>query len=443
MGAESLMSGYLSSLLGPGITATRQFNPLPNLLTGANQKTGEAKQSAEKSTPNHIIASEKACEGLEPKPNTYTEDVSLAEKINEILSLLGKKVDSKEYQQLEFNFSYTSSEDIFFKFVRSTADQAGKLSSTQSETFLQIRQKIAVQFKIGGSIETESLIGFQKASEALSKFGDTFNKLLQITNNLLGSGNFQDLNEFLQQLSGIFKNIEDNEKFKEFIDKFLNQWMEKLIPGFQNGNADSQNLSINSVNASRISFSFQMEFKFEMSLEIQLAVQRLDQQQDPIVVDLDGDGIELTSVEDGVHFDITGTGKPVQTAWIKGGDAFLARDINGNGKIDSGLELFGDQWGAKNGFEELKKLDSNNDGFIGPEDKYYQQLILWRDNGDGVSTSDELLTLQQAGIERIALNYKNTKILTDTNNIITQKSFFIKKDNTVGRVADVLLNYKA
>jgi hypothetical protein len=110
-----------------------------------------------------------------------------------------------------------------------------------------------------------------------------------------------------------------------------------------------------------------MELKFEMTMEIRTAVESLDKQQDPIVFDLDGDGIELTDTANGVRFDITGTGKAVQTAWVRGGDALLAWDRNGNGKIDSGLELFGDQRGATNGFEELRKLDTNSDGFIGPE----------------------------------------------------------------------------
>lgn len=464
MGAERLMGSYI--LVGANSRASlpKGFEPLPNLLTGRHQvfnevseKTGVARRedvgTAEDGEvvfdggSNAFSANGKACGCGNVVGDTYMESVSLVEKLNEIRSMLGKEMRGsgchreEGYQQLEFSFSYTSSEEIFFKFVRSTAEQGGKLSFTQSETFLQIRQRIALQFKIGGSIETESLIGFQKASERLSKFGDVFDKLLHVSGALLKGANYQDLNEFLRQLGGVFENVGDDGKFKEFIDRFLNQWMEKLFPQFGKNEGGFRNFSMNS-EESRISLSFQMEFRFEMSVDIQMAVQKLEQQQDPIVLDLEGDGIELTTVEDGVRFDIRGTGKPVQTGWIKGGDAFLARDIDGNGRIDSGLELFGDQWGSRNGFEELRKLDSNGDGFIGQEDREYHQLVVWRDNGDGVSTPDEMLTLQEAGIERIALNYKDTNIITETNNVISQKSFFIRKDKSVGRVVDVLLNYR-
>lgn len=438
MGAE--VSNAFNSTLRTQIPYLHRFEPLPNLITGSPQ------QPASENKISSYVCKEKDTQelckcGCAEQP-TYTENISLADKIREINTLLGRKTEELGYHQLEFNFTYTTSEEIFLKFIQDTSNLGGKLSATQSETFLQVRQKIAMQFKIGGHISSEALIGFQQASENFKNFSDIFNKILQITNNLLSNGDLQDLNEFLQQLRGIIINIDDDEKFKEFIDKLLNQWLEKLFPKFDIGDIQSRNVQTTLPVRTTANISFRMEFKFEMSLEIRLAVQRLDQQQDPIVIDLDGDGIELTSVENGVYFDIRGTGRPVQTAWIKGGDAFLVWDRNGNGVIDNGLELFGDQWGAKNGFEELRKLDSNRDGFIGPEDIHFNQLLLWRDNGDGISTREELLTLSQVGIERISVNYQDTDIRTDTGNIISQKSFYIRKGGSVGRVANVLLNYK-
>ena len=101
------------------------------------------------------------------------------------------------------------------------------------------------------------------------------------------------------------------------------------------------------------------------------------------VVDLDGDGIELTSHTNGAQFDILGNGQTQNTAFVTGGDAFLAVDRNGDGMINSGKELFGDQHGAANGFEELRKLDANGDGVINRLDPSFSKLALFRDNGDG------------------------------------------------------------
>lgn len=67
------------------------------------------------------------------------------------------------------------------------------------------------------------------------------------------------------------------------------------------------------------------------------------QNLDPIVIDIGGRGYELTNAPNGVRFDFFGAGKLTQMAWTAtawdGG--FLALDRNGNGKIDNGVELFG------------------------------------------------------------------------------------------------------
>src|SRR5690606_21416172 len=115
----------------------------------------------------------------------------------------------------------------------------------------------------------------------------------------------------------------------------------------------------------------------------------------------------LTSYRDGARFDILGNGSKQQTAFVTGGDAFLALDRNRDGIINDGTELFGDQRGAANGFEELRKLDTNGDGKISAADKYYDKLLLWIDNGDGVSEPGELKGLRAAGIESLSLHYAN------------------------------------
>lgn len=94
----------------------------------------------------------------------------------------------------------------------------------------------------------------------------------------------------------------------------------------------------------------------------------------PLVVDLDGDGAETTTMEDGIHFDHDNNGFAEKTSWVGKDDGLLVRDINNNGKIDNGTELFGNNTvlsngqKATNGFEALKDLDSNNDGVFNNQD---------------------------------------------------------------------------
>jgi hypothetical protein len=87
----------------------------------------------------------------------------------------------------------------------------------------------------------------------------------------------------------------------------------------------------------------------------------------PLIVDTARDGYRLTSVENGVRFDLNADGVAEQVAWTgrDSDDAFLALDRNGNGRIDSGAELFGNHAGAPqpgrqtpNGFEALKFVES-------------------------------------------------------------------------------------
>ncbi len=131
---------------------------------------------------------------------------------------------------------------------------------------------------------------------------------------------------------------------------------------------------------------------------------------DPFALDLDDDGIETTNVTSGILFDHNADGVKTGTGWIKSDDGLLVRDLNANGTIDSGRELFGDQTQlangqiAANGFTALRDLDSNTDGIIDASDAAFNQLKVWRDlNQDGISQTEELQTLEQAGIASINL----------------------------------------
>lgn len=139
----------------------------------------------------------------------------------------------------------------------------------------------------------------------------------------------------------------------------------------------------------------------------------------PIIVDPSGKGFQLTNAQDGVRFDMTGSGNPIQIAWTATGaeNAFLALDRNGNGRIDSGKELFGNFTAQpaspnRNGYLALAEFDKpefggNGDGVIDSKDAIYPALRLWVDaNHDGISQPEELFTLQEKGIVAINLSYK-------------------------------------
>lgn len=141
----------------------------------------------------------------------------------------------------------------------------------------------------------------------------------------------------------------------------------------------------------------------------------------PLVVDLDGDGLRLAGPEDPVRFDLTADGVPELITWTAAGrnEGFLAIDLNGNGRIDSGRELFGSQTvlpltgavGGSHGFRPLADYDSktlggNENSVIDPDDPVFSQLRIWIDrNHNGISEPGELSSLPAAGIRTIEYGY--------------------------------------
>ena len=167
-------------------------------------------------------------------------------------------------------------------------------------------------------------------------------------------------------------------------------------------------------------------------------------QTSPLIVDLDGDGVETMSVANGIYFDHDGNGFAENTGWVGKDDGLLVRDINGNGQIDDGTELFGNNsvlsngQKAANGFEALKDLDSNNDGVFNNQDTAWNEVKVWKDsNSNGIVDEGELLTMEQAGITGFDLNYQSQSRDDANGNAHLQTSTITKADGTTADITDV------
>ncbi|MDP2793389.1 MAG: hypothetical protein Q8O25_04795, partial [Sulfurisoma sp.] len=132
----------------------------------------------------------------------------------------------------------------------------------------------------------------------------------------------------------------------------------------------------------------------------------------PIILDLDGDGIETTKQGQGAYFDHDANGFAESTGWAGADDGLLVRDLDGNGSIDSGRELLGSETllangqKAANGFASLAELDANQDGKLDANDAAFASLKVWKDaDGDGFTSDGELLTLDQAGVQSLNVGY--------------------------------------
>ncbi|MDQ0136605.1 T1SS-143 domain-containing protein [Neorhizobium galegae] len=160
---------------------------------------------------------------------------------------------------------------------------------------------------------------------------------------------------------------------------------------------------------------------------------------DPIILDLDHNGFTFTSVDDGVKFDIDADGHKDQVAWTKT-DGILAFDVDGNGKIDNGSEIFTPNFGGgahAGGVAALSTLDVNHDGKIDASDTGFDKLLVWQDaNGNGISDAGELKGLHDYGITGISLDADSAEGYLDGQALFAEGSFTYA-DGSTGSFVEV------
>jgi len=164
----------------------------------------------------------------------------------------------------------------------------------------------------------------------------------------------------------------------------------------------------------------------------------------PLVLDLDDDGqFTIGLAQSNVTFDLNGDGVMENVGWASASDGLLAIDLNSDGIINDGSELFGEAFGlsdgtrASDGFQALSSLDSNQDGKISAADSGFAQLKVWRDaDSDGQTDVGELSSLMDMGIESLDLAGVWSPTAENAN-VVGITSSYTTTDGATHQMADI------
>lgn len=181
-----------------------------------------------------------------------------------------------------------------------------------------------------------------------------------------------------------------------------------------------------------ISFNLELSMSrsFEEYMETNEAVQFM-KMTDPLVINLDGSIPALSDQK--FEFDLDQDGVKETISQMSGGSGFLALDLNGDGVINDGSELFGTKSG--DGFRDLAAYDEDGNGWIDENDAIFDKLLVWTKDEEG---KDELYTLKESGVGAICLQKAQTDFslnsLKDnhTNGQIRSTGIFLYENGNVG-----------
>lgn len=235
----------------------------------------------------------------------------------------------------------------------------------------------------------------------------------------------------------------------------LDSWIRKAYDAYGSSSSSSTSISsltrvefsslslqTSSINTSNLGVSLSTLSmnasitQIQMSLNISAGGTDSAKLIDPLIIDLGGDGVELS--DDTFSFDLDADGESDQISRPKGNSGFLALDKNGDGIINDGTELFGTQNG--DGFKDLARYDSNGDGKIDKDDPIYDKLRIWKPGANG--DQGELIGLGEVGIGAIFLDAKNNEQLMqsasgETLGVQRKSAAYQRTDGSEGQIYHV------
>lgn len=156
---------------------------------------------------------------------------------------------------------------------------------------------------------------------------------------------------------------------------------------------------------------------------------------DPLIINIDCNAVDIQDKT--FLFDLDCDGEKEEIAALAKGSGYLALDINGDGVINDGSELFGASSG--DGFKDLAAYDSDGNGWIDEADDVYKNLKVWTTDEKGEPV---LMSLKDADVGAIYLESSKTQfdLKDDKNELkgrVRSSGIYLHEDGTAGTVQQV------
>lgn len=260
-------------------------------------------------------------------------------------------------------------------------------------------------------------------------------------------------NSFIQHLWQMFFGREKADELKEYMG-----WDETGYESMSSQDSGIYNLTPRPVNMLVISGSFETYFEenqsmsfhtggyvqcedgrtidFGLDVEMTASFTQYYKEEgisaqamcDPLVLNFEGNVAGLSDMK--FKFDLDADGTEDEISTLAGGNGFLALDLNTDGRINDGSELFGTKSG--NGFADLSQYDEDGNGFIDENDSVFDRLKIWIKDENG---EDVLYNLKEKNVGAIYLGNVNTDFVMrgmegNVNGALRRSGAFLYEDGS-------------
>ena len=189
---------------------------------------------------------------------------------------------------------------------------------------------------------------------------------------------------------------------------------------------------VKTVDGREISFNLDVSMSRNFVQYTKETVQNVASFIDPLVINLNGNIAEVSDQK--FYFDLDTDGEEEAISRLCEDSGYLALDLNQDGKINDGSELFGTKSG--DGFEDLSAYDEDGNGWIDENDDVWNKLKIWVQDANGNS---KLYSLAEQGVGAICLQNVSTEFGQrgsngEVNAAIRNTGIFLYENGTAGTI---------